>query len=485
MSKHKSHARLVPEGIILPFILLTSLFFLWAIPNNLTDTMLATFKRIMSLDDRTTAFIQVVTYFLGYGCFAIPGALFIKKHTYKSGVMLGLLLVVSGALLFFPALYTIHMGKFICFAAYLLALFILFAGLSVLETSTNSYVFAIGDEKTATRRLNLSQSFNPFGALTGAVISQIFVLSQLNTMDEGQRRALTPQQLVDVQLPELKAVTMTYVVLGLIILSVLVMIYLTKMPNLKEEDKSIDFKGTWNRLRKNKRYVWSVVAQFLYVGAQVAVWSYTIRYVIHQLNLNEIVAQLGSSPSSGQVIERLRNIEPVASGFYNFTESLGLDVFLPRTTEQAAATYYVLSLILFIVARFLCTWLMKYIKPVYLLVALATLASVFTVTTIYSDGFLGIYTLMGISFCMSLMFPTIYGMGVQGLGEDTKLGGSGMVMAIAGAAILTQIQGLLSDHSGSIKFAFWVPAIAFISILGYSIYIAKDKNKTHGKTIHS
>ncbi len=479
MNTNNPKPHLVPKGILFPFILLTSLFFLWAIPNNLTDTMLATFKRIMSLDDRTTAFIQVVTYFLGYGCFAIPGALFIKKYTYKSGVMLGLLLVVTGALLFFPAMHTIHMGKVICFSAYLLALFILFAGLSVLETSTNSYVFAIGDERTATRRLNLAQSFNPFGALMGAIISQVFVLSQLNTMTEAQRGALSADALIDVQLPELRAVTMTYVVLGLIILAVLVMIFFTKMPNLKEDDKTIDFKGTWRRLKGNKRYVWSVVAQFLYVGAQVAVWSYTIRYVIDQLNLDAVVSNLGAQPAGEQVIATLRSVEPVAASFYNMVESAGLDMFLPRTAEQAAATYYMLSLMLFVVARFLCTWLMKYIKPVYLLIVLSALASLLTVTVIYDNGFTGIYALMGISFCMSLMFPTIYGLGVQGLGEDTKLGGSGMVMAIAGAAVLTQLQGLLSDHVGSIKFAFWVPAVAFICILGYSVFISKNRRVKH------
>ena len=479
----KQHHSLVPRGVVFPFILLTSLFFLWAIPNNLTDTMLATFKRIMSLNDRTTAIIQVIAYFFGYGCFAIPSALFIKKHTYKSGVMLGLLLVVTGALLFYPAMFTIHNGTFICFTIYLLALFILFAGLSVLETSTNSYVYAIGDEETATRRLNLSQSFNPFGALTGAIISQVFVLSQLNTMTEMQRITLSPQQLLSVQLPELKAVTMTYVILGLVILAILVTIYFTKMPNLKEDDKTIDFKGTWSRLNKNKRYIWSVTAQFLYVGAQVAVWSYTIRYVIHQLNLNEIVAGLGTNPTAEQVINRLSNIEPVASGFYNLVKSIVLDIFLPRTAEQAAATYYIMSLMLFVIARFLCTWLMKYIKPVYLLIAMSVLASIFTLIVIYNYGFGGIYALMGISFCMSLMFPTIYGIGVYGLGDDTKLGGSGMVMAIAGAAVLTQLQGLLSDQSGSIKFAYWVPAIGFLFIAVYSIFISRDKKISTAKNL--
>ena len=174
--------KIIPKGILFPFILLTTLFFAWAVPNNLTDTMLAAFKRIMSMSDSKTAWIQVVCYLLGYGCCAVPGALFIKKYTYKSGVMLGLGLYAFGALLFYPAMLSSGVNVDFSFFMYLLAIFVLFAGLSVLETSTNSYVLAIGPESTATRRLNLSQAFNPFGAITGVVISQIFILSQLNGM---------------------------------------------------------------------------------------------------------------------------------------------------------------------------------------------------------------------------------------------------------------------------------------------------------------
>ena len=174
--------KIIPKGILFPFILLTTLFFAWAVPNNLTDTMLAAFKRIMSMSDSKTAWIQVVCYLLGYGCCAVPGALFIKKYTYKSGVMLGLGLYAFGALLFYPAMLSSGVNIDFSFFMYLLAIFVLFAGLSILETSTNSYVLAIGPESTATRRLNLSQAFNPFGAITGVVISQIFILSQLNGM---------------------------------------------------------------------------------------------------------------------------------------------------------------------------------------------------------------------------------------------------------------------------------------------------------------
>ena len=177
---------IIPKGIVFPFILLTSLFFAWALPNNLTDTMLAAFKRIMSLSDAKTAWIQVSCYLLGYGCFAIPAALFIKKYTYKLGVMLGLSMYAIGTFLFYPAMLVAGWNIEISFLLFLLAILILFAGLSILETSTNSYVCAIGPEKTATQRLNFAQSFNPFGAITGVVISQVFILSQLNVMNLNQ-----------------------------------------------------------------------------------------------------------------------------------------------------------------------------------------------------------------------------------------------------------------------------------------------------------
>lgn len=470
------HHRLVPKGLLFPFVLLTSLFFIWAVPNNMTDTMLAAFKRIMSLSDTQTAWIQVVCYLLGYGFFALPGAMFVKRYSYKSGVLLGLALCLTGCLLFYPAKLTIDINPIFCFVTYLFAIFILFAGLSVLETATNAYVYAIGDPETATRRLNLSQSFNPFGALTGVVVSQIFILSQLNIFSAGERSKLSVDELTVIQNGELNAVTMAYLGLGLVMLILFVAILLTRMPKAQDDDKRVDLKGTFNRLKHNKNYVWGVIAQFFYVGAQIAVWSFIIRYIIQQLNLNGVVESLGANPSSDQIIHALRNVEPIAALFYSFVEMLNLDVLLPRTAEQAGATYYMMSLILFVLGRFLCTWLMKYIKPVNLLTALSVLATLLCLVTIYGERFTGVYALMGISGCMSLMFPTIYGLGMKGLGEDTKLGGSGMVMAIAGAALLTQLQGILSDQSGSIQFAYWVPAFAFGVIAYYSITYARKSS---------
>ncbi|MCQ2143972.1 MAG: L-fucose:H+ symporter permease, partial [Bacteroidales bacterium] len=365
--------RVIPKGIGFAFALLTILFFAWAVPNNMTDTMLAAFKRIMSLTDAKTAWIQVVCYFLGYGCLAVPAAMYIQKHTYKSGVQLGLAVYAIGALLFYPAMKVSAVNVNLGFYVYLLAIFVLFSGLSILETSTNSFICAIGDERTATQRLNFAQSFNPFGAITGVVVSQVFVLSQLNTKSAAERAAMSPEELAAIQAGELNAVTMTYVVLGIVMLVILLAIALTRMPALRESGK-LDVKGSFGRLIKNRNYVWGVVAQFFYVGAQIAVWSYVIRYSMHALNLDGVIAGLGSDATSTDIINALRNIEPVSAGFYNFVEWLGVDALLPRTAEQAGATFYIMSLILFVTMRFVCTFLMKYIKPRKLLSAIAVLA---------------------------------------------------------------------------------------------------------------
>ncbi|MBR6457775.1 MAG: MFS transporter, partial [Bacteroidales bacterium] len=414
---------------------------------------------------------------LGYGCFAIPGAIFIKKYSYKGGVMLGLALYSMGTFLFYPASKIAVGNNGLGYIMFLFAILVLFAGLSILETATNSYVLALGPEDTATRRLNFAQSFNPFGAITGVVISQIFILSQLNTLTASQRANLSEADLAAIQMGELNAVTTTYIILGVIMLVILAAIFFTKMPNLKEEGGPMDLKGSGKRLLKNKNYVWGVVAQFFDIGAQIAVWSYTIRYAMHNLHFDEVIASLGPDASTDSIISALRGVEPIAAGFYNVCEAVGLDVLLPRTAEQAGATYYIMALILFVIMRFVCTALMKWVNPRRLLAILAGLGVAFCLGTVFGTGFFGVYCLMCISGCLSLMFPTIYGLGCKGLGDDTKLGGSGMVMAIAGASVLTQIEGILSDQSGSIALAYIVPAIAFAVIFYYAAVFCRKQEK--------
>jgi FHS family L-fucose permease-like MFS transporter len=297
-------------------------------------------------------------------------------------------------------------------------------------------------------------------------------------MSAAERAALPAEELVRIQGAELNVVTMTYIAVGLVMVGLLLAFYFTRMPNLKEDDKKLDFLGTFKRLMKNRNYKWAVIAQFFYVGAQIAVWSFLIRYVMQQLHLDAVVSELGKNAGSDRIIASLRNIEPVAGSFYNLFEWLGFDSLLPRTAEQAGATYYIISLILFVLARFICTGLMKFIKPRTLLTGLAALAVLCCLVTVYGGGWLGVYALVGISGCMSLMFPTIYALGIRGLGEDTKIGGAGMVMAIAGAAVLTQIQGIVSDEAGSITLAYWVPAIAFVVVGYYSLFIAHKQIET-------
>jgi FHS family L-fucose permease-like MFS transporter len=425
---NNQNSRLVPASIIFPFILITSLFFLWGVANNMTDTLLAAFKRIMSMSDSQTALIQVVFYGAGYGLLALPAAIFIKKYTYKAGVLLGLGLYSVGAVLFFPAKLTADYYWFLA------AIWILSAGLSILETAANPYIISMGSDETGTRRLNLAQSFNPIGSITGILLSQQFILSKLNKASAAERAAMNPQDLRIIQNGELNAVTMTYVTLGLLLIIIWLLIATNrKMPKTAEAGGPLNFGETFARLFRKKHYVWGVVAQFFYVGAQIGVWSFTIRYVMKELRFEEIQLPIGKTP------------------------------------EQMAATYYLASLVLFTISRFVCTWLMKFITPARLLAILAGLAVIFTAMVIYAGGKVGVYALVGISGCMSLMFPTIFGLACRGLGEDTKLAGSGLILAIFGGAVFTQLQGVVSDMTGNINLAFWVPLCCFIVIAYYGM----------------
>ena len=470
----------IPPGIIFPFILLTSLFAAWGLANNMTDTLLAAFKRIMSMSDSKTAWIQVTCYLFGYGCFAIPGAMFMKRYTYKSGVLLGLGMYVIGGLLFFPALYVESSNiqwlgidsANLCYFSFLLAILIIFGGLSILETACNPYICALGPAETATRRLNFAQSFNPLGSIMGVVLSQIFIMSQMKSFNAEERAAMDSAELSAVRGPELFAVATPYVGVAIVLAIVWLMIFFTKMPALSETDKRVDFFGSWGRLLKNYHYVFGVIAQFLYVGAQIACWSFIIRYSMDALNLQEIARQCEQVAD----FTALRNVEPLAASFNWVLAAVNLDVLLPKTAEAAGNTYYIISLIGFVASRFVCTWLMKYIKPHVILTSLALLAVAGCLGTVYLKGPAGIYSLIGISACMSLMFPTIFGLGTRGLGEDTKMGGAGMVMAISGAALLTQMQGYLSDSFG-IRLAYLVPAVAFGLIALYSAVVCRNDDR--------
>ena len=411
-----SDPSVVPRHLLWPFVLLTSCFAFWGLANNMTDTLLAAFKRILSMSDFRTSWVQVAFYG-AYGCLALPAALFIRKYTYKAGVMLGLGLFSCGALLFYPASLTMNYFHFLG------ALYILAGGLSILETSANPFIVSLGPEATGTQRLNLAQSFNPLGSITGVVLSQQFILSNLNRAGAEERAQMSAEKLRQVQSEELTAVMGPYVGVALVLIAVWVLIAWTPMPDDSDPEREFSLAATLQRLLRLPHYFTGVVAQFFYIGAQIGVWSFTIRYVMAELGL----------------------------------------------TEAEASSYYIAALVLFTAARFGSTWLMNYVKSSTLLTVLSGVALALTATVMLGGGYVGVVALVGISGCMSMMFPTIFGLAVRGLGEDAKIGGSGLIMAIIGGAALPAVQGLISDATGSIHLAYGVPFVCFLVTAAYGL----------------
>ncbi|WP_162417862.1 L-fucose:H+ symporter permease [Cyclobacterium roseum] len=419
-------AGLISKKNFWPFLLLTTLFMLWGVAHNMTDTLLAAFKRIMSMTDFQTSWIQLAFYG-SYFCLALPAAIFIRKYTYKSGILLGLGLFALGSLLFYPA------GIMMSYGFFLVALYVLAGGLSILETAANPYILVIGPPETATQRLNLAQSFNPIGSVIGVYLSKVFILSQLNTAEAADRTTMDPETLKAMQAEELAGVVSTYVGVALFLVVVWFVIRAVRMPVASEIVEKDGIIAGFKRLSKNKNYMRGVMAQFFYVGAQIGVWSFTIRYVMGELEV----------------------------------------------LESGASNYYLVSLILFAGSRFLFTALMKYFKPSILLAISSFVAILLSLVVIYGSGMVAVISLVLISVCMSLMFPTIYGLSAEGLGNDTKLGGSGLIMAILGGALITAAQGQVSDISGNIQLSYYVPLICFgvVMYFGLSHYFHRPEPK--------
>lgn len=398
--------RVLEKKYLLPFILVTSLFALWGLANNMTDTLLAAFKKIMQMSDTQTSFIQMAFYG-AYFCVALPAALFIRKFSYKKGVILGLLLYAAGAILFLPAASTAS------YAFYLVAIYIMASGCSVLETTANPYIMSMGSPETATRRLNIAQSFNPIGSILGILVSKYFILQDIS----------------------LYSVSGTYAGLGVVLLVIMVVMLFARMPEGKDETKQASLINTFGRLAKNKKYIWGVVAQFFYVGAQIGVWSFTIRLVMKELGY----------------------------------------------VEAQAATLYLISIIGFCASRFVYTWLMKYVAPVRLLAAGSVLSAVCALVVVMAGGWVAVIALVLISVFMSLMFPTIYGIALGSLNEndnekgDVKIGASGLIMAILGGALITPLQGMVSDATGSINTSYVVPLGCFIVVLCYALFAVRNE----------
>jgi len=398
---------------MLGFVLVTSMFFMWGLANNMTDTLLAAFKKIMSMSDFQTSWIQIAFYG-SYFCLAIPAAMLIKKYFYKTGILVGLGMFIVGALLFYPASQTMVYGHF------LTALFILAGGLSILETTANPYVLAMGDEASSIKRLNLAQSFNPIGSISGVVLSKYVILDNLNTADATIRASMSEAELMAMKNEELSAVMGAYVGVAFLLLVIWLVIKFADMPKVKEGHE-IHLFASFSHLFKMPNYRFGVIAQFFYVGAQIGVWSFTIRYVMQELGMN----------------------------------------------ESEAANVYLTSLMVFTVARFLFTGLLNRFGAAQLMIASSLIAVVCTATVVLTGGMIGVVALVLISGCMSLMFPTIFGMALIGTGEHQKIAGSGLIMAILGGAVLTAIQGQVSDSFGSINVSYIVPLACFLVVAYY------------------
>ena len=389
-----------------PFALVTSMFLLWGLANNMTDTLLAAFKRIMSMSDTQTSLIQFAFYG-SYFCFALPAALFIRRRSFKSGIILGLLLYAAGAMLFLPA------ARVAGYGFYLVAIYVMAGGCSVLETTANPYVMSMGDPRTATRRLNIAQSFNPVGSILGILMSKYFILDDIS----------------------LYSISGTYAALGLVLLGILVVMLFARMPSGKDDDRSDSVGASFRRLLSNRLYRRGVVAQFFYVGAQIGVWSFTIRLVMQE---------------TGRL-------------------------------EAAASSIYLLSIIGHCLSRFIYTGLMRWFSPSRLLTFGGVMSALLSLTVVLSagTGWLCITSLVLISSFMSLMFPTIYGIALGGImrGDhpgDSKIGASGLIMSILGGALLTPLQGMVSDHT-NIYTSYAVPAFCFVVVTAYAVYAHRCK----------
>ena len=389
-----------------PFALVTSMFLLWGLANNMTDTLLAAFKRIMSMSDTQTSLIQFAFYG-SYFCFALPAALFIRRRSFKSGIILGLLLYAAGAMLFLPA------ARVASYGFYLVAIYVMAGGCSVLETTANPYVMSMGDPRTATRRLNIAQSFNPVGSILGILMSKYFILDDIS----------------------LYSISGTYAALGLVLLGILMVMLFARMPSGKDDDRSDSVGASFRRLLSNRLYRRGVVAQFFYVGAQIGVWSFTIRLVMQE---------------TGRL-------------------------------EAAASSIYLLSIVGHCLSRFIYTGLMRWFSPSRLLTFGGVMSALLSLTVVLSagTGWLCITSLVLISSFMSLMFPTIYGIALGGImrGDhpgDSKIGASGLIMSILGGALLTPLQGMVSDHT-NIYTSYAVPAFCFMVVTAYAVYAHRCK----------
>lgn len=424
----KKRSVLQKDGIsyLIPFALITSCFALWGFANDITNPMVKAFSKIfrMSVSDGT---LVQVAFYGGYFAMAFPAAMFIRKFSYKAGVMMGLGLYAAGAFLFYPAMMT---GSYYPF---LIAYFVLTCGLSFLETSCNPYILSMGPEETATRRLNLAQAFNPMGSLLGMYVAMNFIQNRLHPMDTIERSKLSIEEFETIRNADLNVLITPYLAIGLVVLLMLLVLCLVKMPKNADQSHRIDFANTLKRICGIPHYREGVIAQFFYVGAQIMCWTFVIQY--------------------------------------------GTRLFMAEGMDEQAAEvlsqrYNIIAMIIFCASRFICTFILRYLSPGLLLKVLAFAGMAFTFGVISFQNILGMYCLVGVSACMSLMFPTIYGIALQGLGDDAKFGAAGLIMAILGGSVLPPLQAAIIDQHTlfglpAVNLSFVLPFICFVVIVIY------------------
>lgn len=414
-------------SIVLPFILVTACFALWGFANDVTNPMVKAFSKIFRMSVTDGALVQVAFYG-GYFAMALPAAMFIRRFSYKAGVLLGLALYAVGAFMFFPAK---ELGSYYPF---LIAYFVMTCGLSFLETSCNPYIMSMGSAETATRRLNFAQAFNPIGSLCGMFVAMNFIQAKLNPLSTEERALLPDAEFEALKQSDLSVLIRPYLFIGIVLLVMIALMLLMKMPKSSEGDKSLNIWPALGRLVRNANYREGVIAQFFYVGAQIMCWTFIIQY--------------------------------------------GTRVFMERgmaeqDAEVLSQTYNIVAMAMFCCSRFICTYFLKFVNAAKLLGIFAVAACVCTIGTIVLHGVAGLYCLAGISICMSLMFPTIYGIALDGLGEDAKFGAAGLIMAILGGSVLPPVQAAIIDCGSlmgmpAVNISFVLPLICFVVVAVYA-----------------
>ena len=430
----KDKTKVVEKSMLVPFIMLVSCFVLWGLLNNMTDNLVPAFGKIFMMSAVDSSFVQIAFYG-AYAVLAIPAAIIIKKFSYRVGVLFGLGLYMIGALGYIPSAIIQSYDMF------LVSIFVLACGLSVLETTCNPYVISLGSKETSIQRLNFAQAFNPLGSLAGIFLAKYMILAHLNPATYEELIAMEPDVLNSIQNDELLWVCVPYVGLVLIALIIWIFFYNFKRPENKAEEGDLNIVASFKKLIRKPRYYRGVAAQFFYVGLQITVWTWTVKYA--------------------------------------------MTVFGEAVNEAAAAQYYLYAIVLFILCRWICTALMRRFNPAVMLSIYAFAGIAACLATIYLPAEVSIWTLIAISGCMSLMFPTIYGIALYGMGDEVKLGAAGLIMAILGDAVITPIMGMFIDNGwlntlissaysfeeAAIRTSFYIPVVCFAVVLAYGIYI--------------